>query len=204
MTQHRSYRSIPLWSWRPGGFACCISNICINLFLRKLSLILSIWSKRKVYFQWKPQQIICWVHTTLTQTFSEGYDDTAHNWDELHLQAGESSQLHTAIPSNDSWGYSSVHTYPASVALPFLTCPGALPFINTIALPALQSHLLNTMSVLLLGKIWDGLLDKQRSKMPIYCLYCSVHLSLAPNFLLVPCLFCMRNHWIYQYYVQTA
>lgn len=95
MTQHRSYwRSIPLRSCRPGGVACCISNICRNLFLRKLSLILS--EAKRVYFQWKPQQIISWVHATPTQTFSEVPDNTADSWDELHLQAGESSQLYTA------------------------------------------------------------------------------------------------------------
>lgn len=171
----------------------------------ELSLILSIWGERKVYFQWKPQQIICWVHATLTLLRGTWWYSPQLRWATFTgwtvIPAVHSN------PSNDSWGYSSVHTYPTRVALPFLTCPGTWPFINTTALPALQSHLLNIMSVLLLGKIWDWLLYKQCSKMAIYCHYCSAHLSPAPNFLLVPCLFGMRNQWIYQYYqdyVQTA
>lgn len=171
----------------------------------ELSLILSIWGERKVYFQWKPQQIICWVHATLTLLRGTWWYSPQLRWATFTgwtvIPAVHSN------PSNDSWGYSSVHTYPTRVALPFLTCAGTWPFINTTALPALQSHLLNIMSVLLLGKIWDWLLYKQCSKMATYCHYCSAHLSPAPNFLLVPCLFCMRNQWIYQYYqdyVQTA
>lgn len=153
MTQHRSYRrSMPLWSSRSGGFACCISNIYRNFFLRKLSLILSSEAKESLF----PVKTSTDYLLSTCYTNPELLGGTWWYSQQLRSATFTGWRVITAvdcIPSGDSWGYSSVHTYPTCVALPFLTCPGTLQFINTSALPALQSHLL--MSVLLLGKIWD-------------------------------------------------
>lgn len=144
MTQHRSYgRSIPLRSCRPGGVARCISNICRNLFVRKLSVILSIWGKKSLFS----------VKTSTNYLLSTCYANTDLLWGTWWYSPTEMSYIyrleshHSCTLHPFKWfrGYSSVCTYPTRVALPFLTCPGSLPFINTTALPALQSHLLNTM-----------------------------------------------------------
>lgn len=187
MTQHRSYRrSIPLWSWRPCGAACCISNIWKELVFKETESHPFYLRQKKSLFS---------VKTSTDYLLSTCYT----NPDLLEGIWWYSPQLRWAsftgwrvitalhcIPSNHSWRYSSVHTYPTCVVLPFLTCPGTLPFINTTAWPALQSHILNTLSVMLFGEIWDWLLYKQCSKMLIYCLYCSLLLSPAPNFLYNP------------------
>lgn len=102
MTQHRSCgRSIPLRSCRPGGVARCISNICRNLFLWKLSVILSIWGKKSLFS----------VKTSTNYLLSTCYANTDLLWGtwwyspQLRWATFTGWRVITAvhcIPSNDS------------------------------------------------------------------------------------------------------
>lgn len=172
MIQHRSWRRpMPSRSWRPGGTLRCICCIRSNLFLKLLSLTFSIWGPN-VYFQWKSQQTICWVHTNiLTQTFAEVI---RWGWYSPQLRVATFTGwiLITVVRcflSNDSCGYSSVHIYSNILVLQctFWLVQAHFHLLMQLCYQLFGVITLNTVQVLLLGKIRDWLLHKQRRKMPI-------------------------------------
>lgn len=139
--QHRSWRRpTPSRSWRPGRTLHCICCNRSNLFLKILSLTFSTWGPN-VYFQWKSQQTTCWVHANvLTQTFTE----VIHwGWYSPQLRAATFTGwiLTTVVRcflSNDSCGYSSVHTYSNILVLQRTFWLVQARF--HLLLPALQCH----------------------------------------------------------------
>ena len=164
MIQHRSYRRpTPSWSWRTGGVPHCI---CSNFFLKKLSLILSIWGPN-VYFQGKPQQAIHWIHAI---DLHRGLWRYSPRLTSATFTGWRLAIVVHCFLSDDSRGYSPVHTYSKTLALQCTFWPVQAHFhlLMQLCYQLCSVTTLNTAQALLLGKICDWPPHKQCRKKFIY------------------------------------
>lgn len=97
--------------------------------------------------------------------------------------------------SNDTWAYSSVHTYSKILVLQSTFWPVQAHFhlLTHLCYKLFSVTTLNTVQVLLLGKIWLASAQTVQKDANLLSLL-FVHLILHQTFCIVPGLFSMRNH----------